>query len=237
MSNLFLVVKKENKDKVVRLISEKSKILENIGLRFNYFKIYQQDKDIITVAYNIDFDLNVDIIEKLVLIIKELIQTGMIIKVNSLVDIRDEGYVDYYEVFYFDPRVELNNIKIEELRPDYKEKIGEGYLLLFKSKLKDKPDKIRPDSYLSLHTTIEVNYIGTNKKKETGLMIYSKKEDKKQCDRLVIGKAFRDLESGVIVNDEQDILVGLNKANELLKKRGMQILDIRENYDKILSQL
>jgi len=222
MADIYFTIKKEEKEKAIELIDS----LLGADKRG---RIYEKNHFILSYRC--------DNLQKAIQTIKDTAK--LLQRAEAVFQIRDKDKIYCHEIIYCNPKKEENiaKLNINELKPDHKEKIGDKFLFIFEFKLRAKPDSPHPDSYESVHVPVRLRYLGTDNEEDWGLTLYSKNEDKMKCDRIVIGKIFRGLNSGASVNDETDTQKAIKKANEELKKRGKEIIDIENTYKKILANL
>lgn len=265
MADLYFRLKNKDKEKILELMNNKLKNIFNlkkIHFKSKYgknslgkieYKTFQTKRNLIAInIYEQPPDDNILVVcnlslneikkykEQIIDLIKEIMRSNLVIDAYAMLPKKEKGYLNYSEIIIYPPFEDEDfdkNIIFKELKPDYKEKIGDKYFLRFEFKLKDKSEFPYPHSYLSCHTDITLRYLGTDKEIESGLSVYSKNEDKYYCDRIIIGKLYHGLAIGGMVNDEPDIWKALQKLNELLKKKGKEIVDLEGTYKKILSGL
>jgi hypothetical protein len=249
MVNLAFKLKRENKEKFVDFIEEKFKVLFNLKKKIpfqtkaEYIKkgFYDYPSgDNILLTYDFDLDKTSRHKEQIIELIKEIIRSNLAVDSYAVLEKKENGYINYSEIIVypqFEDEVFDKDIKFEELKPDYKEKIGDKYILRFDFRLKEGKVSSNPNNYESLHTIVTLKYLGTGKTRQSGLVIHSKNDDKYHCDRLIVGKLHHKLASGAMVNDEHSILKALQKVNEMLKKKGKEIVDLETAYKRILSEL
>ncbi len=156
---------------------------------------------------------------------------------DSVFLLNPENFLDYLNE---GADVKESFIVFDALNPDYKEKVGNKYIMVFKRKEKDKPmhdEKLHPLSYESYVGAITLRDIGTNKQDQKGIVVHSYNEDKHNIDRIIIGKMYWGFASGEFVNYEPNLRKALKELNRLFKQKGKEIVDFEETYKRILEGL
>ncbi len=148
-----------------------------------------------------------------------------------------ENFLDYLNE---EADVKEKFLVFDALNPDYKEKVGNKYIMIFTRKDKKKPmcdDKLYPLSYESYIGRVTLRDIGTKEQDHKGICVHSYNGDKYNIDRILIGKLCWGFESGEFVNYEPNLRKALEELNRLFKQKGKEIVDFEGTYKKILEGL